>query len=62
MNQSLSIRNQNQHSKHHSYTGPGAYLQQMMSGTTYQKFIDDRGTANITAEEIAALYSNVLAT
>ena len=33
----------------------------------YQKFIDatagiDRNTSNITAEEIAALYSNVLAT
>lgn len=34
----------------------------------YQKFIEhtatglDRGTSNITAEEIAALYSNVLAT
>lgn len=50
INQSMSIRNQNQHTKHHSYTGgPSAYLnmQQMMSGmnTTqvagaYQKFID----------------------
>ena len=33
----------------------------------YSKFVEqsaglDRGTSNITAEEIAALYSNVLAT
>jgi len=38
------------------------------ANNNYQKFIEhtaaglDRGTSNITAEEIAALYSNVLAT
>lgn len=73
INQSLSIRNQsNQHAKHHSYTGPGNYLniQQVMNTVNaangnYQKYLDPAANpsgANITAEEIAALYSNVLAT
>ena len=75
MNQSLSIRNQNnQHAKHHSYTGPGNYLniQQVMNTVNaanvthnYQKYLDPGANGsgtNITAEEIAALYSNVLAT
>ena len=81
LNQTMSIRNQNQHIKHHSYSGVSggintSYMnfQQMMAAANnnptpggYQKFVDqttglDRGKSNITAEEIAALYSNVLAT
>ena len=60
--------------KHHSYTGPPKYLNihsvmqkvnaAHVNNGNYQKYVDTAGgsTVNITAEEIAALYSNVLAT